>query len=130
MICLKHSSICPFFTWLVQQAIVHFLQVLRDDKGQVSVSRFVLDVFYTHSYVLAEFILKNSRPLRILSYCCFCNNIFGLLRARIEHSNPDGTIGRDDIKGGLDNNGSGGGEDVVEVGEVEPAVACSTLARF
>ena len=50
--------------------------------------------------------------------------------AHIEHSNPDGTVGRDDIKGGLDNNGSGGGEDVVEVGEVEPAVACSTLARF
>jgi len=62
------------------------------------------------SRVLAEFILKNSRPLRILCYCCF--------------------IGRDDVKGGLDNNGSGGGEDVVEVGEVEPAVACSTLARF
>ena len=55
---------------------------------------------------------------------------FGLRRAHIEHSNPDGTIGRDDVKGGLDNNGSGGGEDVVEVGEVEPAVACSALARF
>ena len=128
MIGPKHSSICLFFTWLAQQAIVHFLQVLRDDKGQVTVSRFVLDVFDTRSYVLAEFILKDGRPLRILRYCCFCNNIFWL--AHIEHSDPDGTIGRDDIKGGLDNNGSGGGEDVVEVGEVEPAVACSTLARF
>ena len=91
-------------------------------------SRFVLDVFYTHSYVLAEFILKDSRPVRILRYCCFCNETFWL--AHIVHRNPDGTVGRDDVKGGLDNNGSRGGEDVVEVGEVEPAVACSTLARF
>ena len=102
--------------------MIRMEQVLRNDKG------FVIDAFDTRSYVLAEFILKDSRPLRILRYCCFYNNIFW--PAHIEHSNPDGTIGRDDIKGGLDNNGSGGGEDVVEVGEVEPAVACSTLARF